>query len=233
MGVIRDETRSTEVLAEPGNQPVALEPGRPSRTAMLERQVDGLIHELELARCRIEALEAMMDYDQEAEVLTRTALVRELGRCSIAMRSRPAARSGAFLYLQIPDYGRINLTFGYGAGQLVVREVSRMVKEVVRTDDVIGRLAADEFGVVLLDATVALAGDRARELEQLVESRSISYLGEPLAVRVRTGVSRMRGFDTINDIICAAAFAARRDQALALQEEPALPRPNPAVAAVR
>ncbi|HNI35385.1 MAG TPA: GGDEF domain-containing protein, partial [Microthrixaceae bacterium] len=88
----------------------------------------------------------------------------------------------ALFYVDLDDFKIINDRLGHQAGDAVLVEVARRIRNVVRDHDTVGRLGGDEFAVLcpgLLDAEVAT--DIAGRLIESV-SRPISVGGRPVAV---------------------------------------------------
>lgn len=57
----------------------------------------------------------------------------------------------AFLYIDIDNFKKINDYYGHHIGDLLIVEISKRLKSILREDDIIGRLGGDEFGVILLN----------------------------------------------------------------------------------
>lgn len=91
----------------------------------------------------------------------------------------------AVLCLDQDGFKRINDTHGHSAGDAVLEEVGRRLKQVVRAQDSVRRVGGDEF-VILLPQT-----DRVRA--DTVARRAIASLSEPIdlngVVQVQIGVS--------------------------------------------
>jgi diguanylate cyclase (GGDEF)-like protein/putative nucleotidyltransferase with HDIG domain len=94
-------------------------------------------------------------------------LTRELAR---------AQRLGAevaILVLDLDDFKRINDTHGHQAGDRVLQEVSRVLRETVRHYDVCARYAGDEFIVVLPGCGAEEAEAKRVELQNAVAAISL------------------------------------------------------------
>ena len=54
-----------------------------------------------------------------------------------------------FAYLDIDQFRVVNDTCGAAAGDLLLRQVSKMIKRHVRKSDIVSRLSGDEFGLIM------------------------------------------------------------------------------------
>ncbi|RPI20264.1 MAG: diguanylate cyclase [Acidobacteria bacterium] len=67
------------------------------------------------------------------------------------VRSKRYRKQAAILYLDLDDFKTINDSLGHQAGDAVLIETARRLKELVRESDTVARIGGDEFAVILLD----------------------------------------------------------------------------------
>lgn len=84
-----------------------------------------------------------------------------------ALRAESRQRRLALLYIDLDGFKPINDSFGYGAGDNLLREVASRLLCMGRSTDVLARMGADEF-IMLMDgdpdhASAALVADRIRQ----------------------------------------------------------------------
>lgn len=116
-----------------------------------------------------EKLRAMTD--DLTGALTRKAALQRLE----AMFSRKSGRP-SLIYVDMHGFKLVNDTYGYEAGDHILRFVAERMRRLVGPDDMMGRIGGDEFLVAVHDDG---AGLRAEEL-----ARSMLAIGEqPVAVR--------------------------------------------------
>jgi len=77
---------------------------------------------------------------------------RSLVRDRVAMALARARRDGgglALLYLDLDDFKPVNDRFGHAVGDGLLQQVAQRLKHCVRASDTVGRMAGDEFVVLL------------------------------------------------------------------------------------
>lgn len=94
-------------------------------------------------------LERAAHYDNLTLLPNRT-LILELLKRSLAIASRQGTKL-AILFLDLNDFKVINDTLGHEAGDSLLRMVAQRLPQGIRESDYAGRLAGDEFLVILQD----------------------------------------------------------------------------------
>ncbi|NNC76423.1 MAG: EAL domain-containing protein, partial [Woeseiaceae bacterium] len=95
-------------------------------------------------------------------------------------RARRAGQPLCLFYIDIDYFKEINDTFGHLAGDMTLETVAERLTAVLPKDSVIGRLAGDEFAVMVDDLGPGRAGIQAtRELAQSILNR----LADPFFVQ--------------------------------------------------
>jgi diguanylate cyclase (GGDEF)-like protein len=54
-----------------------------------------------------------------------------------------------FAYLDLDQFRVVNETCGSAAGDLLLKQVSKVIKKHVRKSDIVARLSGDEFGIIM------------------------------------------------------------------------------------
>ncbi len=161
----------------------------------------------------------------EAETLERLACVDRLTGLnnrrhfltlaeSEWLRFRRYGRPLAFLMIDIDRFKSINTTYGHDAGDEAIKAVAEILRTYKRTSDIAGRLGAEEFALMLLEATLDNAVAAAERLRQLVAERAVIVGGRRIAVTVSIGVSTchadLGGFDELLKEADVALYEAKR-----------------------
>lgn len=77
---------------------------------------------------------------------------------------------GALLVIDADQFKRINDRFGHDAGDEALREIAAAIREGARTDDLVGRLGGEEFGVYLPNAGDAEAAEIAERIRRTIHA---------------------------------------------------------------
>lgn len=102
------------------------------------------------------ALEVQLTHDALHDPLTglpnRTLFMDRLSlSCKRAMRSPD--RGFSLMFIDLDKFKNINDRFGHSAGDTLLRDVSRRLRECVRTCDTVSRFGGDEFAILLEEVT--------------------------------------------------------------------------------
>jgi len=112
------------------------------------------------------------------------------------------------ILLDVDDFKRFNDTYGHAAGDVILRELGKILREHVRREDIPSRYGGDEFLIVLPDASREVTRKRAELLRDNVHHFPIQYEGQSLdAVTISLGVA----FFPINGSTSAAILRAADD----------------------
>jgi len=103
------------------------------------------------------------------------------------------SRAFAVLYLDLDRFKEVNDTLGHHAGDRLLQEVARRLRDVTREIDLVARLGGDEFAIVQsgIDDSAA-AGTLAEKLIEVV-SAPYAFDGNDLRIGVSIGISLYEG----------------------------------------
>lgn len=140
------------------------------------------------ARRRLEEkLHRMAHFDPLTDLWNRRRfeeeLRRQIGRCQ---RYRERA---ALLVIDLNGFKPVNDRFGHEAGDQVLVETARALRDRLRRTDAIGRLGGDEFAILLSRIPADEAAVLADELRAAVADASATFDGMPLSVTASIGVA--------------------------------------------
>lgn len=177
-------------------------------------------------RQRLVSMVAAYRYEQMAmiDVLTGVSsrrrledvLERELG---LARRGRPVS----VILLDLDRFKSVNDRHGHEVGDEVLRSVARVLQQVTRLSDVIGRWGGEEFLVVCADTDLEGATGLAERLAAALRASPVPVVGQATA---SFGVAQAASGDTLRDFIDRADLAlyrakeAGRDRVVASADTP-------------
>jgi len=119
-------------------------------------------------------LEFLAQYDQLTALSNRSQFLDRL-RSALQRAKRDSLRL-AVLYLDMDNFKHINDTFGHSAGDLLLQEVARRLRQCVRESDTVGRLGGDEFAVIV--DNIGRQEDATLVAEKIIAALSAPYLLE-------------------------------------------------------
>jgi diguanylate cyclase (GGDEF)-like protein len=163
---------------------------------------------LVLARPLLRAFRWTEEQASEARIDSLTGLanrraIEEVLAAEIS-RAHRFAHQLAIVLLDLDRFKEINDSFGHGAGDVMLRAVSRLLTSLARQGDTVARWGGEEFVVVLPETDLDGARRFAERLRRTIEAHSV---GE-MRTSASCGVATMLPDDTVEALVGAA------DQAL-------------------
>ena len=111
--------------------------------------------------------------------LPNRALFQDSLRNAVSKAKRSTSKI-ALMFIDLDNFKMINDTLGHDYGDLLLIEVAKRVKAVLRAEDTVSRLGGDEFTVILEDIQ-----DTA--YPSIVAQKIIDTLSEPIALKDEMG----------------------------------------------
>jgi diguanylate cyclase (GGDEF)-like protein len=116
--------------------------------------------------------------------------------------------SGCVGFFDIYDLKWINDRYGHNAGDMAIRAVVKVIRDIIRAEDLIFRWGGDEFFVIMISMDAEMATMRMTKLERDLTGVVIDGIPEPMNI----GVSW--GFTDFADISCLEDSINRADAAM-------------------
>jgi len=111
--------------------------------------------------------------------------------------------------LDLDHFKQFNDTFGHGAGDLLLREFGRLLREKLRKSDIACRYGGEEFVLILPDSSLADTRQRVEQIRALVRELQIRHGGQLLdTITLSAGVSGSREHGFIGRELLRAADEA-------------------------
>ena len=117
--------------------------------------------------------------------------------------------------LDLDDFKQLNDTHGHPAGDAVLRQVAKVLKEETRAADIVGRYGGDEFLLVLPETTAVDAAVLAGKLGKAIADRPyVSPAGEQIHIRTSFGIAAYpqdgRDINALIAVADAHLYASKR-----------------------
>lgn len=123
------------------------------------------------------------------------------------LNSSIAIAKGGFLLsviiLDLDHFKKVNDTFGHIAGDYVLKESVKVIREnVIRADDKIGRFGGEEFVVLMHDTPLQVAKEVAERVRATLAAHHFEFDGKQIPVTASLGVALWNpSFKTASDFI--------------------------------
>lgn len=184
--------------------------------------LSGFLHELRerIAHLSKENFELIVRNRVLSEVSARDALTGLYNRWyvieKIESEINRSLRHGspmALLMIDLDHFKDVNDTYGHTAGDDVLRDVARVLKESCRVYDVPGRYGGEEFCIVLPETTLRSTPTVAERIRTRLEHNAREIAGRPVTVTASIGIAGVEG-DSGDPVLSPGMLIERADRAL-------------------
>ena len=120
------------------------------------------------------------------------------------------------MMLDLDHFKQFNDTFGHDVGDMLLREISRVLQSEVRGVDIVCRYGGEEFVLVLPDADIDITRQCAERLFESVKQLAVSHRGQVVgSVTLSAGIATFPDHGKTAEAIVqsadAALYRAKRD----------------------
>lgn len=171
-----------------------------SRESIVDWQLDARRTELSLER----ALEASRQFekwsfeDSLTGIANRRAFELDLGQ---RLAQSNSDRALAVAMIDIDKFKVVNDTYGHNIGDRVLQAVARVLSESVREQDLVARLAGDEFVILFGDATLNAAAEVGERIQAALAALDWDATAPGLRVGISIGISEAIRGDTVETLV--------------------------------
>lgn len=123
-------------------------------------------------------------------------------------------QTSTLMMLDIDHFKKVNDTYGHVAGDKVIAEVSRVIRESVRETDFSARYGGEEFAICLTNTTADNAIILAERLRKAIESTLVLDDGNVIQVKISIGMAEF-----IADVESVDHWTKNADSALYKSKE--------------
>jgi diguanylate cyclase (GGDEF)-like protein/PAS domain S-box-containing protein len=189
----------TEHLVELSAAPVRLGTGETVGAVVL-------LHDVTESR----GLARQMSYQATHDALTGLINRREFERRLLEAMETAHRGDGSHVlcYLDLDHFKAVNDTGGHLAGDAMLREVARLLRDAVRDSDTVGRLGGDEFGMLLVGCPLAKARQIADDVCRAVNDFRFVWKDKIFDIGVSIGLVEIsRDSGSMEEALAAADSA--------------------------
>lgn len=148
-----------------------------TRLKLLEQQLSSHVEEL----CELAS------YDSLTNLLNRRGL-NKIFSGEVQSNQASLSQKGALIVLDVDDFKVINDTYGHSVGDSVLIHLAKVLKSLVRSHDLVGRIGGEEFVVYLVDTSIDLSKQIGERLVQTVAQTPIHIDGLEINITVSAGL---------------------------------------------
>jgi len=175
-----------------------------------EKKVESLLKENEELKEKIKHIENLLTLDPLTEVYNRRYIEEELKSLFEeveAIKQNKERRTGkedqlSIIFLDIDDFKKVNDNYGHEAGDIVLKEISGLIKKNIRSSDKVARYGGEEFIIVLVKASKEDAYQKAEHVRKLISQTKIKINTKDfLTVTVTLGVASLSNEKSIKELL--------------------------------
>ncbi len=107
----------------------------------------------------------------------------------------------SLIFVDLDHFKSINDDFGHECGDIALASVAGVIKDTVRSSDIIFRYGGEEFVILLSETGFDKAGEIAERIRAAIENHTLAYGMQTLNMTASLGVSTLLGNDNIQSFI--------------------------------
>lgn len=166
----------------------------------------GVARDVSPLKTTTDQLYYLVNNDNLTGVVNRTRCYDELARTvRVAKREN---RSGLLVVLDVDKFGAVNNAYGHTVGDKLLIHFAQVLKDSIRTGDLVARLDGDQFALLLRDLRVEDAPARLERLQATLASRPLQTEKGTVVLTASGGVAVYPLDGTEADVLLANAATA-------------------------
>lgn len=144
-----------------------------------------VFHDVTERRRTIHTLTREASHDSLTGLINRLEFERRVGRVRAAIEE---GEEHALCYLDLDGFKLVNDMAGHGVGDALLKAISQLANDRIRSRDTVARLGGDEFGVLLEHCSLDKAEEIATDLQQGIEDLNFTWEEETYPIGASVGV---------------------------------------------
>ncbi|PZP38836.1 MAG: hypothetical protein DI585_06125 [Pseudomonas fluorescens] len=167
----------------------------------------GVARDVSSMKAATDQIYYLVNHDTLTGVMNRQRCQDEMVRTLRAAKREK--RTGALLLLDIDRFAYVNQTYGHQVGDKLLIHLAQILKDNVRTGDIVSRLDGDQFAVMLRDVRPEDVDGRIERLQATLSSRPMSTEnGNSITLNVSGGLAMYPNDADNADQLLALALGA-------------------------
>lgn len=147
----------------------------------------GVARDISSVKASTDQIYYLVNHDPLTGVMNRQRCQDEIVRTLRAAKREQ--RSGALLLLDIDRFAYVNQTYGHMTGDKLLIHLAQVLKDNVRTGDLVARLDGDQFAVLLRDVREDDLEARTERLQTAIATRPMSTEQGSITLNVSAGIA--------------------------------------------
>lgn len=135
--------------------------------------------------------------NNELKKLSRTDRLTELNNrgyweeclCNEFMRVQRTKQPASVIIFDIDHFKKVNDTYGHPAGDEVIRQTAKVLRDGIRDTDIAGRYGGEEFVLILIDTKPDAAFILAERLREKIEALTVIYEDMQINYTISLGIA--------------------------------------------
>jgi diguanylate cyclase (GGDEF)-like protein len=173
------------------------------------------LRELDVEAAYFQTLHQLALQDGLTEIANKRRFDDELGR--EVSRARRYLRDLSLVLFDVDDLKPINDRHGHLVGDFVLQEVSRIVREHMRREEIVARIGGDEFGILIPEVDAEGTRVVAERIRAAIDEHEFApeLVSERLGVTCSFGIAQLGPDTTTPEDLFSAADNALYDSKVA------------------
>ncbi|WDE06227.1 diguanylate cyclase [Thalassomonas viridans] len=128
-------------------------------------------------------------------------------------RARRYQHDLSLIMFDLDHFKKLNDVYGHLCGDMVLVEVAKTIKPLLRSCDCLGRYGGEEFAIILPETNISGAVDVAERVRQAIALKDMEYQGVEIKASVSVGIGeferRTRRYEDLIGNADAALYEAK------------------------
>ena len=160
-----------------------------------------LVGKIILIRDTTESVVLMKELENAAYMDALTGLYNRKHFTKLALVDiERALRSDQSIYAAMLDldfFKNVNDTYGHAAGDLVLKVTAGIIRQTIRSYDLLGRYGGEEFVLLITDLDASEACKLMERIRENMEHCAINYEGQEIKITCSIGLAKFTSNDTL------------------------------------